>query len=323
MNIYIPYTYIIKFLPTGQVYYGVSYANSNKVANPSQLWTSYFTSSKIIHGLIKEHGIEAFTFEVRKTFDSKEKAVLWEHKILIKFDAKNNPIWLNQNNGNKKFKAIPHTTETKLKISLAHKGKKLSPITVEKIKNANTGKKRTPEQNANTSARQLGTKRGPLSDECKKKLSSILKDRKLTSDHKQKISIALTGKTGTFTGRNHTPETKAKISAAHLGKKKTRDPNKNPPKGESHPLYGRTVPAEIRQKISMAHKGKPKTEKQIQSVIDHSAKTYSLTTPAGDTIIITNMAKFCRDNDLLRESMMKVIHGRMKSCNGWTGKLVE
>jgi len=321
MNIYIPYTYIIKFIPTGQVYYGVSYANSRKIANPVQLWTTYFTSSKIIHGLIKDHGIDAFEFQIRKTFDSKEQAILWEHKVLIKFDAKNNPLWLNQNNGDTKFKAIPHTAESKLKLSLAHSGKKLSPITIEKIKNANTGKRRTPEQKARLSARQLGMKRGPLSDECKKRLSSFLKGRILSDEHKQKISVALTGKTGTFTGRTHTPETKLKISSAHLGKKKKRDPSKNPPKGEKHPLYGRTVSDEIRQKISMAHKGKPKTEKQIQSIIDSSAKTYSLTTPDGDIIIITNMANFCRDNELSRDNMMKVIHGRMKSYNGWTGKL--
>jgi len=47
VNIYQPYTYLIKFLPTGQVYYGSSYANNkHKVSNPEQLWITYFTSSK-------------------------------------------------------------------------------------------------------------------------------------------------------------------------------------------------------------------------------------------------------------------------------------
>ena len=75
MNIYQPFTYLIKFKPTGQVYYGVRYARK---CNPSQLWTTYFTTSKIIKQLIKEYGISEFEFQIRRVFNTKESAVLWE-----------------------------------------------------------------------------------------------------------------------------------------------------------------------------------------------------------------------------------------------------
>jgi hypothetical protein len=33
MNNYQPYTYLIRFKPTGQIYYGSSYANKSKIAD--------------------------------------------------------------------------------------------------------------------------------------------------------------------------------------------------------------------------------------------------------------------------------------------------
>ena len=122
MNIYQPYTYLIKFLPTGQVYYGSSYANNkHKVSNPEQLWITYFTSSKIITNLIKQHGIESFQFEVRKIFENRHDAVNWETRVLKKVNAKQNPLWLNKSNGGKDFLFEKHTEESKKKISNARK----------------------------------------------------------------------------------------------------------------------------------------------------------------------------------------------------------
>jgi hypothetical protein len=73
-----PYTYRVKFTPTGQYYYGVRYS---KACHPADLWVSYFTSSKNVKKLIKENGIESFTIEIRKTFNNKEHAIAWEEKV--------------------------------------------------------------------------------------------------------------------------------------------------------------------------------------------------------------------------------------------------
>ena len=108
--IYTPFTYCITFIPTGQRYYGSRYANNKKeMAHPSQLWTTYFTSSKIIFDLIEEHGKDAFIFEVRKTFKTKEETVSWESKFLTKIGAAQSPKWLNGHNGGSTFHS---TTES-------------------------------------------------------------------------------------------------------------------------------------------------------------------------------------------------------------------
>jgi hypothetical protein len=128
------YTYLIKCVPTNQCYYGVRWANT---CEPKQdLWNHYFTSSKYVKDLIKQHGIKAFKYEIRKEFDSKEKAIAWEEKVLKRiniFDKQQ--IWLNRCVS----KAIRFKTHPML-------GKKLDPAFVERVATSNRGKKRTEAQ---------------------------------------------------------------------------------------------------------------------------------------------------------------------------------
>lgn len=133
---HIPFTYLLKFKPTGQLYYGSKYA---KGCNPSQLWTTYFTSSKKIKELIKENGIDSFDFEIRKTFETREDAREWENRFLTKVRAAQSDLWLNQHNGAKKFFCRGHrglvghkqSEETKLKRRLSNLGKKRPMFTQE------------------------------------------------------------------------------------------------------------------------------------------------------------------------------------------------
>jgi len=195
---HIPYTYRITFLETGQHYYGVRYA---KNCHPSDLWSTYFTSSAIIESLIQKYGLENFIYEIRKEFpNNPKKARLWESKVLSKIDAANNTNYLNQHNGDNKFyckSGYKHTEKTKLKISNAHKGKKLSEETKQKLSLAGVGKKHTAET--------------------KQKLFLANIGKKLSKETKKCISAALTGKYG----RTHSETTKQKMSNAAKGKPKT------------------------------------------------------------------------------------------------------
>ena len=115
-TIYTPFTYCITFLPTGQRYYGVRYS-IKEVAHPDQLWTTYFTSSKIIKDLIKEYGVDSFFTQIRKTFTDGDTANASETKFLTKIDAANSQDWLNDHNGSSKFhttiESVNKTIETK------------------------------------------------------------------------------------------------------------------------------------------------------------------------------------------------------------------
>jgi hypothetical protein len=125
MNIYQPFTYLIKFKPTGELYYGVRYKQG---CEPKDLWDTYYTSSKRVRQLLKEHGADAFEVSIRRTFTNKESAILWEHTVLRRLNAAQHPQFLNENNGNRQFfgggvrKGFKHTEETKRKMAASTSG---------------------------------------------------------------------------------------------------------------------------------------------------------------------------------------------------------
>lgn len=97
MNIYTntPYTYIIRWSKTGMNYYGVRYA---KDCHPSELFVTYFTSSKRVANYIKEHGLPDI-IQIRKTFVCEErvaKARNFEHRALRRLKAVTRTDFLNK-----------------------------------------------------------------------------------------------------------------------------------------------------------------------------------------------------------------------------------
>ena len=93
MNIYQPYTYLIGWSKQDRWYYGVRYA---KHCHPSDLWVTYFTSSKYVTEFRNKYG-EPDIIEIRKTFNNSESAIIWEEKVLSKLNVLHNDKWLNQN----------------------------------------------------------------------------------------------------------------------------------------------------------------------------------------------------------------------------------
>ena len=153
----IPYTYYLYNKTTHQHYYGARWASN---CHPSDLWVTYFTSSKKVKKLIEQYGLDSFTVEVRKTFNTVDSCRAWENKVLKRLKVLDKQHWLNQSYGTpyylkgikwsdeRKAKAIGKTLseEHKLKISKAHLGKK-KPQTEEHKKNAalaRTGLKHGP-----------------------------------------------------------------------------------------------------------------------------------------------------------------------------------
>lgn len=171
----IPFTYLIYCKPTGQYYYGSRYG---KYCHPSQLWTTYYTSSKIVKQLILEHGEDAFNVKITRIFGSKEDARLWEYRFLSKVKASTNSKWLNQHNGDGNFlnKGGHKLSEAhRKKLSQAFKGiPKPGTANAMRGNNHNKGKKFSEESRAKCSAARMGNKNRlgvKHSDEIKKLIS--------------------------------------------------------------------------------------------------------------------------------------------------------
>ena len=154
-----PYTYLIGWSKHDKWYYGVRWA---KGCHPSDLWQTYFTSSKHVHEFRAKHG-EPDIIQIRNTFHSKHQAQNWEHKVLRRLAVESNDKFLNKkenciadkhsdssgtkwfNNGEISvrreicpegfvpgritFKRKPHSQEHREKIRKANSGQKVSDKT--------------------------------------------------------------------------------------------------------------------------------------------------------------------------------------------------
>lgn len=101
----IPFVYFLRWNSLNMNYYGCRYANN---CHPSDLWTTYFTSSDYVSEFIVRHG-EPDLIQVRKIFIDEDpetrvlKCRVWENKVLTHFNAASSPLWLNKHNGGKKL----------------------------------------------------------------------------------------------------------------------------------------------------------------------------------------------------------------------------
>lgn len=86
------YTYLIGWTQYQKWYYGVRYA---KNSTPTDLWKSYFTSSKHVKTFRENYG-EPDIIEVRKIFENPDLARKWESKVLRRIKAVSDERFLNQ-----------------------------------------------------------------------------------------------------------------------------------------------------------------------------------------------------------------------------------
>lgn len=99
---YTPYTYLIGWTDHNLWYYGTETGKKTKTANPDNLWETYFTSSGLVTEFRKTLG-EPDIIQVRKTFNTAEEAILWEHKVLRRLKVNKSPKWINNSLGGPKL----------------------------------------------------------------------------------------------------------------------------------------------------------------------------------------------------------------------------
>lgn len=190
MIIYKPYTYLIGWSKLKKYYYGVRFA---KKCNPNEFWVRYFTSSKLVKEYRLKYG-EPDIIEIRKTFKTRETAILWEIKVLNRMKVLYDEKWLNQNVSG----AVILNQETR-------------KIIAEKLR-------------GRTRADQRGKKR---SKESKKKMSDAAKGRvpwnkgkELSEDHREKLKEAKIGYLPWNTGKTKQDNPSMKREGVNKGIKR-------------------------------------------------------------------------------------------------------
>lgn len=103
MNSFVPYTYLIGWSSHNLYYYGSEYSLKNKIANPSNLWCIYYTSSNYVHKARVALG-EPDIIQVRKkieNYDTEENAqqkiIDHERKVLRRMKVLQREDFLNKN----------------------------------------------------------------------------------------------------------------------------------------------------------------------------------------------------------------------------------
>ena len=180
---YKAYTYLLKFKPENKFYYGVRFKNVRLKRHPAEdFMINYTTSSEQINELITEHGLDAFEWEIRKTFDTAEQAIAWETKVLNRAKVLSRQhIWFNANIAGYKIT----TPQGRKRISERHTGVAKTEEHKEKIRASNIGKN---------------------------------KGKTPTEEHRRKNSEANSGKNNPRYGVIVSEETCKRISAAKKGK---------------------------------------------------------------------------------------------------------
>jgi len=199
------YTYLIGWSSLGKWYYGVRYAN--KVEPELDLWGKYFTSSKVVKALRKEHG-EPDVVQVRRKFDDPEQARAWEERVLRRMNCVKSDSWLNRCIGGKKF----------------HVPGKRDPEVGKKISESLTGRTRpefSDEWKRKLSESKIGKpspkkkKRDPLSEESRQKIS----DAWTPERRAKQAEIGRSVKHDHMTGKKHSPETLQRMREAWVRRK--------------------------------------------------------------------------------------------------------
>jgi hypothetical protein len=230
----IPYTYLIGWSQYHKFYYGVRYSNN---CHPSDLFVTYFTSSKPVFDMINLYG-KPDIIQVRKTFLDKFSAINWERKVLIKIKAVKRKDFLNRSDNLFPFcKSIYFTGDDR-----TDNQKQAAKTHSQKMKGKSTKKAKSIlifgiEYRSVTSAlKELKISYSVLKfilnndismcnniDDVKKLIwfrrSEKLKQYRHTDEIKRKLSIACTGRPGTRNGCVTSDLTKQRLSDALTGKK--------------------------------------------------------------------------------------------------------
>lgn len=112
-------------------------------------------------------------------------------------------------------------------------------------------------------------------------------------------------------GKVRSPETRAKMSAAKKGK--------TPAGWAAMQAVGRLTPMSDQERQRLIERNKePWTPERRLQAGARKAKSYTLCSPTGDVLHITNLRAFCREHQLNSGAMGQVVLGKKPQYKGWT-----
>jgi hypothetical protein len=198
VHIYTPFTYLIGWKDINRWYYGVRYARG---CHPDDLWTKYFTSSKIVQEYREKYG-EPDVIKVRETFPTDTLAREWEHKVLRRMNVVKDVRWINRCQGKTPSRLGYKTSEeTKQKMSIAAKGKHRESYPHSEETKQKMRKPKSDTHKENIKLARLGHPHSEetrakfrnriVSEQTRKKIGSAHKGIFLSEEHKRKISESM------------------------------------------------------------------------------------------------------------------------------------
>lgn len=226
------YVYLHKKKSNNEVFYvGKGFGKRAwKKTSRSEYWKRIENKHGRIVEIVKDGLQESEAFELEK-------------EVIAFYGRKN---LCNLNDGG--YGGTNPSKETRLKMSIAKKGKKPTPETIEKKRIASTGKKHTEETKAKLSAYFKGKIGKKHTEETKEKLRQLHLGKIVSIETCKKISESKKGKVG----RKLTEEQKNKLKAVNVGKIKSE---------------------ETRKKIGDANRGRKHTPEALEKIIKKNRET--------------------------------------------------
>ncbi|AVO22966.1 hypothetical protein HWB57_gp129 [Erwinia phage vB_EamM-Bue1] len=185
-----PYVYSM-VSKDGHLYYGCRHAQG---CHPDELGVSYFSSSKIVHQLIKEHGKDYFMYEVVQLCSSSMEALQVEASYII--EITDHPKCLNmflcKKDGTPVYLGSfgPRSEETKRKISESNLGRKVDSVGRQNMRESKIGTTWSQVQREAVKAYQ----QTPEYKELRTRIAATTSSREKTPEELAKISNALKGR---------------------------------------------------------------------------------------------------------------------------------
>lgn len=177
MNNYIVYKHIC---PNNKVYIGIT------SLKPNIRWNSGYGYSHniLFFRAIKKYGWKNIKHQILYKDLTKEEAEQKEIELIKKYKSNNNKYGYNIENGGNSIGKL--SNETKIKLSIAHKGKKIREETKKKISEANK-KIIISEEHKKILSKRMKENNPSKRKEVREKIKKAHLGKKLTEEHKEKI----------------------------------------------------------------------------------------------------------------------------------------